>query len=132
MKLLIVEDEPSGAKILSHAAEVSGYTEVEIAESGEEALGRVVQGSFDLITLDILLPGISGLEIVSVMRHLCPHAIIAIISAHVPEEVPSEVLECADTVIRKPIDVKIFKALLSIADRVRQNLDALHELKSPA
>ena len=123
MRILIVEDDRTTAMILSHVANSNGFSEVEIVESGEEALEKVVHENYNLITLDILLPGASGLEILSVIRHLCPHTIIAIISGHLPDQVPPDVVECADVVMRKPIDIQKFKILLTNANSIRQKHD---------
>ena len=90
MKILIVDDDSAVVDLLSEIARVKGYTDITTASSGEEALAQVIQDCYDLITLDILMPGVGGLEVLSPVRNLCPHAIIAIISGHISEESSSD------------------------------------------
>jgi len=57
--LLVVDDEPRIARFVSRALESHGHA-VETARSGEDALSKVTDQDFDLIILDLLLPGIDG------------------------------------------------------------------------
>jgi DNA-binding response OmpR family regulator len=58
-RILIVEDEPDIALGLRQDLKMEGY-EVEVAESGEQALERVQEKPFELILLDVMLPGKDG------------------------------------------------------------------------
>ena len=118
MKILIVDDDPAVVDLLSEIARVKGYTDITTASSGEEALAQVIQDCYNLITLDIRMRGVGGMEVLSPVRNLCPHAIIAIISGHIPEESSSDLAGCADVMIAKPIRVETFNHLLDCADRV--------------
>ena len=68
MRLLAVEDEQKVAHALREGLEGEGY-EVVIEETGEDALTRSITERFDLILLDLGLPGRDGLEIVTDLRH---------------------------------------------------------------
>lgn len=61
-RILIVEDEPAQRTILSYNLSREGYQAVEAAD-GDEALLLVQEQEFDLILLDWMLPGVSGIEI---------------------------------------------------------------------
>jgi len=61
-KILIVEDEQDIQELLSYNLESEGY-EVAIAGTGEEALAKVTQFQPDLVLLDLMLPGLGGMEI---------------------------------------------------------------------
>lgn len=61
-KILIVEDDLSIAELQKDYLEVAGYG-VEICVDGEEALQRIRENLYDLIILDVMLPKISGLDI---------------------------------------------------------------------
>ena len=64
MKILIVDDDPTVVDFSSQAAKVFCHSDVDTAGSGEEeALGKVIQGTYDLIMLDIRMASASGLEI---------------------------------------------------------------------
>jgi len=60
--VLIVEDEPSQRDILAYNLEAEGF-EVTRAETGDEALTLFDEGQPDLVVLDWMLPGVSGIEI---------------------------------------------------------------------
>ncbi len=63
MKILVVDDEPAVRESLRRALELEGY-EVELAADGREALYRLeANGRQDAVILDVLMPGIDGLEV---------------------------------------------------------------------
>ncbi len=66
-RILLVEDEPSLVLTLSDRLVSEGY-EVETAGDGEEGLSKALEGSFDLILLDVMLPGIDGFEVCRELR----------------------------------------------------------------
>ena len=70
--LLIVEDDGSLAAGLARALGLEGYA-VEHLETGEAALARIAEATFDLVVLDIGLPGIDGFEVLRRLR-LAGHA----------------------------------------------------------
>ena len=67
MRILIVEDETKVAKALQDGLAAEGY-EVSVAYSGEDGFFLISAENFDLVILDLLLPGRSGLEILGAMR----------------------------------------------------------------
>lgn len=67
MKVLVVEDEPKVAGALKEGLEAEGY-EVTLAHTGEEGFFHVSTHVFDLIILDIMLPGRDGIEVLQTLR----------------------------------------------------------------
>jgi len=67
MRILVVEDEQHLADGLKFNLEAEGY-EAEISESGEQALAMLDEKKFDAVVLDIMLPGIDGLEVCRRLR----------------------------------------------------------------
>ncbi len=67
MKLLIVEDEPKTAAYLEKGLSESGFS-VQVATDGEEGLRLAKEGAFDLIILDVMLPGRSGWSVIQELR----------------------------------------------------------------
>ncbi len=61
-KVLVVEDEPAQREVLAYNLEAEGFV-VSRAESGDEALMLVEEDRPDIIVLDWMLPGVSGIEI---------------------------------------------------------------------
>ena len=66
-KILIVEDEPDMVKGLKDNLEFEGF-EADTAMDGTLALQKVLQNKYDLILLDVMLPGVSGLDICKAAR----------------------------------------------------------------
>ena len=65
--LLIVEDEPAVARGLKDAFEFQGYRAA-VAVDGEDALEQARAGEFDAIILDIMLPKLSGFDVMETLR----------------------------------------------------------------
>ena len=129
MRILIVDDDPTVVDFFTQAANANGYSDVDTAETGEEALGKVIQGTYDLITLDIRMPGASGLEILSPLRTMCPHAVIAVISGHIPDEGSMDLAGCADVVFGKPVDLAKFTRLLDGAELIHNTMEEIRGLR---
>ncbi len=66
-KILIIEDEESIAELEKDYLELSGFT-VEIETDGDEGLRRALEEKFDLLILDLMLPGTDGFEICKRVR----------------------------------------------------------------
>lgn len=66
-KILIVEDDDAIAMIEKDYLEVSGY-EVKVALDGNQGLAEILTGEYDLILLDVMLPGIDGFDICRKVR----------------------------------------------------------------
>src|SRR5690242_18066727 len=66
-RILIVEDEPTLAMTLSDRLEAEGYR-VEAAATGESGVEKASSDSFDLVVLDVMLPGLSGFDVCTILR----------------------------------------------------------------
>ena len=62
IKILIVEDDENIAKMIMATVSIVGY-EAEICDDGAAAVSRILNGNYDLVLLDVMLPGIDGFEI---------------------------------------------------------------------
>jgi two-component system, OmpR family, copper resistance phosphate regulon response regulator CusR len=67
VRILVVEDEPKLAVAVKSGLENDGY-EVDMAGTGEEGFFLIHSQSFDLIVLDVMLPGRSGFEVLATLR----------------------------------------------------------------
>jgi two-component system response regulator MprA len=103
VKILVVDDEPAVRESLRRALELEGY-EIELARDGEEALARLGEASNpDAVILDILMPGIDGLEVCRKMRDSGSHLPVLMLTARA--EVDSRVAGLdagADDYLPKP------------------------------
>lgn len=128
VRILLVEDDTAVIDFLCRVARREGYTDVDTASTGESALAKVVRNEYDLITVDIKLPGLSGLEILSILRNMCPHAVIAVISGHISPEMCDEVAGCADVLVAKPVSVEDFSGMLKGVAQIRAALNEIQLL----
>ena len=67
MRLLVVEDEKKLCDMIAKSLHQSGY-EVDVCNDGEEALDMIYAEMYDLIVLDLNLPGVDGMEILRELR----------------------------------------------------------------
>jgi DNA-binding NtrC family response regulator len=79
--LLIVEDEDTLCKSLQRVLSREGY-EVDIADSAESAFTLLERRSYDLIITDIILPGISGIELLTKYRRTNPAQKVMVMTAY--------------------------------------------------
>jgi two-component system response regulator PilR (NtrC family) len=80
-RLLIVEDEDTLCESLQRVFRAEGY-EVDRADSAESAFRLLTDKSYDLIITDIILPGISGIELLTKYRKQSPGQKVIIITAY--------------------------------------------------
>jgi two-component system copper resistance phosphate regulon response regulator CusR len=67
MRILVVEDEPKVASFIRRALEEESYA-VDVVGNGNEGLDLAQSGSYDLVILDLMLPGLPGIEVLKRMR----------------------------------------------------------------
>ncbi|HEY5124557.1 MAG TPA: sigma-54 dependent transcriptional regulator [Ignavibacteria bacterium] len=103
-KIFVVDDERIVRESLFHWFEDEGY-EVDTAEDGEKALKMFEKGKFDLVLLDMRMPGMSGLELLVKIKEIDPVCIVILITAFA--SVPSAIQalkEGAYDYVTKPVD----------------------------
>ena len=127
MKALVIDDEPHVRTPLVASIRLAGYEQIDAAATGEEALGFALQTSYDLVTVDLQLPGVGGLEILSVLRGLAPHSVIAIISAYTGR-ITDEDTKYADLVLSKPFQVETIRTIARFAGEMAERRTALRAL----
>jgi len=81
----VIDDEPVIHDILTQLLVTEGY-EVEISASGEEALKKYTSQTFDLALLDLLMPGLDGIEVLKAIKKIHPQAVVIIITAYASVE----------------------------------------------
>ncbi|MGD9503876.1 MAG: response regulator [Syntrophobacteraceae bacterium] len=118
--VLIVDDEKNIRMTLSECLESFGFT-VDAAETGEEALARIKERSFDVVLLDLRLPGMDGMEALRMIRRLGPDIRVVVITAHGSIESAVEAMKLgARDFVQKPFTPQeIREIVLRAADRER-------------
>jgi len=79
-RILVVDDDPVNRDLLTRRLEREGHS-VQNAPDGAEALRALAEGGFDLVLLDVLMPGMSGLEVLRAIRRERPLAGLPVILA---------------------------------------------------
>ncbi len=104
-RVLVVDDEPSVRESVGYALEQEGFDAI-LADSGEDAESKLAGQSFDLLILDIMMPGKSGLDVCREVRSRSPVPIILLTAkdAEVDKVVGLEV--GADDYVTKPFSVR--------------------------
>jgi two-component system alkaline phosphatase synthesis response regulator PhoP len=125
-KILIVEDEPTLSRLLSYNLQQEGY-ETKVEENGNLGLQTALVEHFDLIVLDIMLPGMNGFEVLTRLRQNGNATPIVILTARNAEEEVVQGLKLgADDYITKPFGVAELLARVSAVLRRAGNVDAKH------
>lgn len=100
-RVLVVDDNDAIQKLVSVNLQIRGYA-VDVAGSGEEALNLFKAGDYDLLILDLVLPGLGGLEVCTRIRQQSEVPII-VLSAREDEELKVQALDAgADDYVTKP------------------------------
>jgi two-component system KDP operon response regulator KdpE len=103
VNVLVVDDEPSLRKVFRTSLTASGFAIAE-ARSGEEAVEILPQRPFDLVLLDINMPGIGGVEACREIRALAPKIGIVMVTVRDAEHDMVRALEAgADDYVTKPV-----------------------------
>jgi two-component system KDP operon response regulator KdpE len=115
--VLVVDDEPSIRISLRTILSGLGFVIVEAAR-GEEALSLVRTAQFDVVLLDINMPGMGGIEVCRLMRKSSPRLPIVMLTVQGSEERKVEALDAgADDYITKPFQLRELIARLRVAAR---------------
>ena len=127
-KVLIVDDEPDIVSLISYNLKKEGF-DVSSAFDGEEALKVVRKEKFNLIILDLMLPGVQGMELCSMLRSSEETSSIPVIMLTAKSEELDKVLGLemgADDYITKPFSPR------ELIARVKAVLRRVHEKKAAA
>lgn len=122
-KIFIVDDEQSIVTLLTYNMEKAGY-ETEVAYDGNEAITMAMTNQYDLIILDVMLPGVDGLEVCKTLRQNKVETPILILTAREDEFDKVLGLELgADDYITKPFSPReIVARVKAILRRARRPL----------
>lgn len=118
MRILVVEDERTLASFIEQSLHAEGHA-VTVVHDGESGEGAALTGDFALVLLDLMLPGKSGLDVLSAIRARLPELPVIVLTARAAVEQKVEGLDRgANDYVTKPFS---FEELLA---RVRAQLRA--------
>ena len=118
-RIFIVEDDKRIARFLQIELEHEGY-ETETEDNGTRALERIVQGDFSLILLDVMLPGMDGMEICRRVREVSNVPIIMLTARDEVEDKVTGLDLGADDYMTKPFAIQELLARVRNALRKRR------------
>ncbi|HZB66072.1 MAG TPA: response regulator transcription factor [Ornithinibacter sp.] len=117
MRLLLVEDERPLAAALGDALREEGWV-VDLASDGREALRMAVQAPYDVVVLDIMLPGMNGYDVLKHMRSRKVWSPVLMLSAKDGEYDQTDAFELgADDYVTKPFSTPVLLARLQALAR---------------
>lgn len=117
MNILVIEDEAKVASFLKKGLEQSGY-EIDVAIDGEEGYEKVRNNNYDVVLLDLMLPKISGLDLIPKIRESRPGLPIIAVTAKgsVEDRVQGLTLGC-DDYLTKPFSFAELLARIQVQVR---------------
>jgi sigma-B regulation protein RsbU (phosphoserine phosphatase) len=135
-RLLVVDDDAPNRDMLSRRLARKGYC-VSVSADGHGALDLVARQPFDLVLLDVMMPGLSGLEVLKILRDEHPPAslpVIMVTARDQSEDIVQALQLGANDYVTKPLDFPVVSARIETqvllkrsveeAERLRQDLAA--------
>jgi DNA-binding response OmpR family regulator len=123
MKILLIEDEARILSFLARGLTAEGYT-VEWATDGRQGLARAVGQPWDLVILDLLLPSLSGLDVLAALHARHPELPVLILSARADLQTKLRGFELgASDYVPKPVALDELLARVRVQLRRHEPLD---------
>jgi DNA-binding NtrC family response regulator len=118
--ILIVDDDEGMVETLSDILTARRYA-VTTADSGESALAQVHQRAFDVVLMDIKMPGLNGVEALQAMKQRHPALKVIMMTAFTRDELVQAARRAsAVAIVPKPLDLA---SVLDLVDRVARSGD---------
>ncbi len=119
-RILFLEDEPVIQDVLAEYMKMQDY-DVTLASDGEEAIAALDVSKFDMAVLDIMVPKISGLEVLRLIRERFPEMAVIMLTALGDEQTQVQAFnDYADDYVVKPVSpIILLKRMETIFRRVR-------------
>jgi two-component system, NtrC family, response regulator HydG len=116
MRVFIVDDDRDHAESIADVLTMRGF-ETELAFSGEAGLARFREADFDIVFMDVKLPGMNGVETFFEFRKLKPNVKVMLMTGFSLEQLVAQAVENgALGVLRKPFEIK---DLLDVLEQVK-------------
>lgn len=129
-RILIIEDDPHVGSFVKKGLEEELY-QVAVCTTGEEGLTLLQHQAFDLVILDIMLPGISGLEVCTRMRQKYKMPILMLTALGTAENVALGLNTGADDYLVKPFKfIELLARIKSLLRRVEEIDSVQHDVFS--
>jgi CheY-like chemotaxis protein len=115
-RILIVDDEQWVREVFRDFCALTDAFEVDLASDGNQALEKVKSGDYDLVTLDLIMPEMSGLDALNEIKQVNPKLPIMVITGNATDKLVHQAgVLGACRVMYKPIQLDDFLAEISSA-----------------
>ena len=115
-RVLVVDDEKWVREVFQDFCKVTDAFEVEQARSGAEAVEKIHNSRYDLVTLDLIMPEMSGLEVLSAIQDVSPHVPVMVITGNATAKLVNEAgVLGAFRVLYKPVMLEHFLSEITSA-----------------
>lgn len=131
-RALVVDDEPRSRSLICDALRRRGW-EVETADRGTVAVERGSRGDFDLILLDVVMPGMGGLEACRLLKSVSGECFVPVVLVTSKGDTASRIEGLrigADDYVSKPFDEREFHARVESLLRIKRMHDEVREAKA--
>jgi DNA-binding NtrC family response regulator len=109
--VLIVDDEKWVQDVFRDFCALTDAFRVDMADNGADAIEKARTNNYDLITLDLIMPEMSGLEVLEAIQEVSPHVPVMIITGNATEKIVNKAgIMGACSVMYKPIMLENFIA----------------------
>jgi DNA-binding response OmpR family regulator len=113
-KILVVDDEVQVVNLLKKYLDSKGY-EVYTATNGQEAISKVREVTPHIVLLDIIMPGMGGMDALQEIKKVNPKFAVIMLTAVIDEELAKRAIQLgADDYITKPFNLENLEAVLMV------------------
>lgn len=129
--VLVVDDDANNRDLLSRRLRRIGY-EADAARDGQDALTRIGERSFDVVLLDVMMPGLDGFEVLKIIREQFPATDLPVIMATAKDE-SEDVIHAlglgANDYVTKPLDFPVVVARIQTQISLRRAVEQVRLLE---
>ena len=130
-RVLIVDDEEKFSQPLAERLTLRDY-DVTTSQSGEDAVNKIKQYNYDVVVLDVLMPGMSGIEALRAIKEMKPLTEIIMLTGHATVETAIEGMKLGATdFLMKPCETEdLISKIQKAHDRKAEQEERIREAKA--
>lgn len=118
LRVLVVDDESAARDELQHLlGRIGGVAAPDLAETGADALGCLAKRDYDVVFLDIRMPGMSGLEAASLIQERSKETAVVFVTAYDEHALQAFELAAADYLLKPVSELRLRRTLERLATR---------------